>query len=443
MDLKNLKIQVLAAKAASRKMALFSTEEKNRILTAIVESLRAHTDQVLAANERDLSQGRFNRLDASFLDRIMLNKKRLDAICQDVMNVAALSDFVGKIVDEDVRPNGLRLQRVRVPFGAILMIYEARPNVTVDSAVLCLKSGNAVILRGGKEAFETNRTFVKIIRAALSKSDAPNDAVQFIETTERSAVTELLQMKGLIDLVIPRGGQNLIEHVCDNSKIPWIETGSSPVHIFVDEYANIEKSVSVCVNAKTRRVSICNALDTLLLDEKIAEKFLRKFAHALISDSQDRAVPLTELRCDEKARCILESSECGKEFCKKSFHPYPKMRMLDSARDYDTEFLDSILNVRVISHIDQALEHIAAHSRGHSEAILTENRTRAELFLGRVDSACVYVNASPQFSDGAQFGLGAEIGISTQKLHVRGPFALEGLTTVKWKIYGDYQIRPQ
>lgn len=438
----DLRLLVSASKEASRKIALLTTDEKNHALREIISSLQKNMSVILEANARDLAAGRQNGLSDSLLDRLMLDEKRLEGICRDIENVIALEDFAGQIIDERVRPNGLRIQRVRVPLGVILMIYEARPNVTVDSAVLSLKSGNSVILRGGKEAFQTNKALVSAIHEGLKKSGAPVDAVSFVETTDRSALTSLLQMKGMIDVVIPRGGQGLIEHVCSHSKIPWIETGSSPVHIFVDKYANIEKAVSVCVNAKTRRVSICNTLDVLLVHEKVAEEFLRKFAHALLSDSEQRSVPLTELRCNEKARCILESEKCDDSACRKSAHPYPKLSLLNPDRDYDTEFLDYILVAHVVSTMEEALEHIAAHSRGHSEAILTEDRERAERFLREVDSACVYVNASTQFSDGAQFGLGAEIGISTQKLHVRGPFALEGLTTVKWKIYGDYQVRP-
>jgi len=323
-------------------------------------------------------------------------------------------------LSERVRPNGLKIQQAAVPFGVILMIYESRPNVTVDAATLSLKSGNAVILKGGKEAINSNRVIVKAIKAALKSVGAPEDAVQFVDSVEKNSIADFLKMKGLIDVVIPRGGKGLINFVVENSRIPVIETGASVVHTYVDKKFDLRFAVPVIVNSKTRRVSICNALDVLLVHKDSAKKILPSLAKELAQCN-------VEIRADEKAYKILAG--------------YPKLRRI-AVQDFDTEFLDYILAVKIVNNIDEALEHIAKHSLRHTEAIITKDRTAAERFLNEVDAACVYVNAATQFTDGAQFGLGAEIGISTQKLHVRGPFALEGLTTYKWKIYGKGQTRP-
>jgi glutamate-5-semialdehyde dehydrogenase len=429
--------------ATSRKVAGLSSDEKNALLEFIAEELTDGSGAIITANRRDVDAEK--SLHGNANDRLVFEKDRLDASIKEVHHVAELKDYVGEIIEEIERPNGLRLERTRVPLGVILMIYEARPNVTIDSTILALKSGNAVILKGGSEALETNRAIVECIWKALDLRGLPRDAVMFVDSTDRNVVGELLQMKSLIDVVIPRGGKGLIDFVARESLVPVIETGASVVHMYIDEKADIEKAVAIAVNAKTRRVGICNALDVLLVHRAIAEKFLRAFASALLASSRNRPHPVVELRCDEAAMCILRCETCGgsaEEACSVSKNHYPKLAVLDPARDFDTEFLDYILSVHIVDSLDEATSHIDIHSLKHSECIVTESAENAEEFLRRVDSACVYWNASTQFSDGAQFGLGAEIGISTQKLHARGPFALEGLTTYKWKIRGSGQVRP-
>lgn len=414
----NLLSQAQAAKSASRKLAILSTSQKNAALERIGEELLAQTDAILAANKEDVDRAK--AADATVMvDRLTLNTERLQGIVNELKNVISLPDEVGKIMDERVRLNGLKLSRVRVPLGVVGMIYEARPNVTVDATTLCLKSGNSVMLKGGSDAISTNRALVKAMKEALIETDIPPDAIQFIDSTDRAVIGEFLKLRGYLDVVIPRGGRGLIDFVVENSRIPVIETGASVVHTYVDKDADLDKAAAIVVNAKTRRVSICNTLDTLLVHEKIAEKFLKKLTPLLRAKN-------VEMRCDERALVIV-----GKEGVKAK------------PDDFGKEFLDYILAIKVVDSYEEAVEHIAQHSLKHSEAIVTENATIAERFLHEVDAACVYWNASTQFSDGAQFGLGAEIGISTQKLHVRGPFALEGLTTFKWVGRGDGQTRPE
>lgn len=394
---------VSQAREASKKLALISTDSKNKALLKIAKALRDNSKKILEANEIDIALGEKNGL-GPMIDRLMLNNERIENMAREVENVASLKDYVSEIIEDKTREDGLRLQKIRVPFGVIAMIYESRPNVTSDASVLCIKSGNSVILKGGSDAINSNRAIVKIIKEALSQTEIPSEAVQFIDTVEHSVVTELLKMKEDIDVVIPRGGKGLINFVSENSRIPVINTGASVVHTYIDKDADIDKACKIVVNAKTRRVSICNALDTLLVHKDIEKTLMQKLLPMLKEKN-------VEVR-------------------------YP-------ARDEDlgVEFLDYILAVKVVSSLNEAIEHITKYSLKHSEAIVTENRETAEEFLKRVDSACCFWNASTQFSDGAQFGLGAEIGISTQKLHVRGPFALEGLTSYKWVIRGDGHIR--
>lgn len=421
----DLLAQANLAKSASKRLALLSTEAKNEMLILITKSLKKNTPDILRANKEDLKFGKKRGLSKGLLDRIELSENRLSAIISDLLNVVELKDYVGDIIEDRTLPNGLQLQRVRVPIGVVGIIYEARPNVTVDCTALCLKSGNAVMLKGGSDALHSNRAIVKAIKSALPD---PN-VVQFIDSTDRKTTGEFLNLKNLLDVVIPRGGRGLIDFVKEHATVPVIETGASVVHIFVDEFADIEKSVKVVMNAKLRRTAICNTLDTLLLHEKIAADFLERFVSMLLS--QNRAL---EFHADPFSLKILKSIKIPK----KNNLTFIKA----GSGDYDIEFLSEILAVKIVKSLDSALSHIAQHSLKHSEAILTEKTEHAERFLREVDAACVYVNASTQFSDGAQFGLGAEIGISTQKLHVRGPFALEGLTSYKWVIRGDYQVRP-
>jgi glutamate-5-semialdehyde dehydrogenase len=418
MDLKN---DLKKAKDASRIIAKLSAEEKNKALKKIAEILRKNMFEIIEANEIDMENGEEKGLGA-MLDRLKLTEERIEAICKDLENVISLEDYVGKIIDESKRPNCLKITRVRVPIGVIGIIYEARPNVTIDAASLCLKSGNSVVLRGGSDAINTNRILVKFIKQALKESKLPEDAVTFIDSQDREAVKELLKMRDYIDVIIPRGGKGLIDMVIENSTIPVIETGASVVHLYVDKDADIKKAVDCTMNSKLRRVSICNALDTLLVHKDIAEKFLPLLTENLLKIDH----PI-EIRADIHAHKILDG-----KFSRLTFA---------EAEDYHTEFLDYILAVKVVENLDEAIDHIDKHSLKHTESIITEDKKSAEKFLNEVDASCVYVNASTQFSDGTQFGLGAEIGISTQKLHVRGPFALEGLTTYKWVIRGNGQIR--
>lgn len=413
----NLKNQAEAAKAAARVLNNLSTSQKNEALLKIGEALLARQDEILAANQEDVE-----RAEAAgqtvMVDRLRLDSGRIKGISDELKNVVNLEDEVGKIIDRRERPNGLLIERVRVPLGVIGIIYESRPNVTVDAAVLCLKSGNAVMLKGGSDAISSNRALVKIMREALVNTAIPSDAIQFLDTTDREVINEFLKLRGFLDVIIPRGGKNLINFVVENSQIPVIETGASVVHTYVDKDSDLDKSAAIVVNAKTRRVSICNTLDTLLVHNAIASDFLQKVTPLLREKN-------VELRCDERSLDLI-----GEE------------GIAANQDDFGKEFLDYILAVKIVDSLDEALEHIAKYSLKHSEAICTENKETAERFLREVDAAAVYVNASTQFSDGAQFGLGAEIGISTQKLHVRGPFALEGLTTFKWLVRGNGQTRP-
>ena len=400
---------IFATKKASRVLAQLTTHEKNMLLSMFVEELRRSADDIVKANEEDLKLATKNH------DRLRFDHGRLEMSIREVEQVMTLKDFVGEVIEETRRPNGLKMERVRVPLGVILMIYEARPNVTIDATVLALKSGNAVILKGGSEAIHTNRAIVSAIHTALrlageKMKGIDEHAVTFIDSTDREAVSELLKMRGAIDVVIPRGGKGLIDMVKQESRIPVIETGASVVHMYIDEFANLDMARDLAVNAKTRRVGVCNALDVLLVHENVAEKFFPMLSEGLKKSSEERKHPEVIVNRDG---------------------------------DFDTEFLDYALTTHVVSSLDDAIAHIDEHSLNHSECIVTDHEKNAELFLTRVDSACVYWNASTQFTDGAQFGLGAEIGIATQKLHVRGPFALEGLTTYKWKIRGNGQTRPQ
>lgn len=434
-------INYLATKAsiAANRLRLLSTDAKNLILEKIAERLEEEIPRILKANAKDINAGKRNKLSASLLDRILLTKDRIKTIAADIRNVMKLKDYAGEVMESRQMSNGLFIKRVRVPIGVIAIIYEARPNVTVDAAVLCLKSGNAVILKGGSDAMHSNRVIVNIIQTVLREMSylAPQtrlfEAVQLLDAVDRNTIKKMLQLYNTIDVVIPRGSANLIKFVRDNSKIPVIETGASVVHTYVHDDANLEKAVKIALNAKLRRVSICNTLDSLLLHRDIARDFLTKFISALPKNiyHADRL----EIRADSKSFELLRTMSRPKDF----------ILTVKKAKegDFDIEFLDYILAIKIVDSLEEAIEHISRHSLKHSEAIITENRAIAERFLNAVDSACVYWNASTQFSDGAQFGLGAEMGISTQKLHSRGPFALEGLTTYKWVIEGNGQIRPQ
>ncbi len=394
--------------------ALHTATTREAILAALPAALTAARDKILAANKIDLARARDKGISPAMLDRLTLTEQRLCDIAASIDEVRALPDPL-KCEYEDTRPNGMHITRHRVPLGVIAMIYEARPNVTVDASVLCLKSGNAVILRGGSEAIETNRAIVSVLRDALAPFGA-RDAVSLVEDTDRESVNILLTLRGHVDLVIPRGGAGLIRNVVDNARVPVIETGAGNCHVYVHRDADIDMAVNIIINAKTQRPSVCNAAETLLCDRAIAEKFLPVAAAAL----REKGV---ELRADEVAARYIESAVPATE------------------EDFAREYIDFILAVGVVDGVEQAVSHINKYGTRHSEAIVTEDRAAAEYFLTHVDAAALYHNASTRFTDGGVFGMGAEIGISTQKLHVRGPFAMEALTTTQYRVYGEGQVR--
>ena len=412
-------IETLGANAAAAKKSLISadTEKKNKALGKIAEALLAHSDEIIEANAADLKAARENGMSVSMQDRLMLNKDRIKGISDAIFELIKLEDPIGRVDSGSVRPNGLRITKVRVPMGVIGMIYESRPNVTADAATLCLKTGNAVILRGGKEAYNSNKCICNIMRDAAEEAGFPKDIIQFVDDTTREVTTELMKCNKYLDLLIPRGGAGLIKAVTRNATVPVIETGTGNCHIYIDRSADIEMGVNITDNGKTQRPSVCNALETLLVHKDIAEKFLPAVKARLDEHN-------VELRgCPETVRilgnCVTPATD----------------------DDYATEFGDYIMAVKVVNDIDEAIEHIGKYSTGHSECIVTNDLKNAEKFKQEVDSACVYVNASTRFTDGGMFGFGAEIGISTQKLHARGPMGLYEITSNKYLIDGNGQIR--
>ena len=411
-----------AAKAASRTLAHVPTEVKNKALVNIAQSLISREGEILEANRLDCDEAKAGGMGEAMLDRLLLTSSRLQAMAQDVGTVASFPDPVGESFDARVLPNGLHIERRRVPLGVIGVIYESRPNVTVDISTLCLKSGNAVILRGGKEALRSNGALVRVIKDAIGEAGVPEDAVQFIESTERALVNEMLKMKDVIDLIIPRGGEGLVALVTENAVMPVLASGVGVCHTYVDQSADLDKAVAICYNAKVQRPTVCNALDCLLVHRDIAERFLPMVAG-------EWAKAGVEMHCDQRALGILSSFS--------NFKVAPA-----SEGDWGKEFLALIAAIKVVDSLDEAVEHIARYGSGHSEAIVTEDYSAAMRFLDEVDAACVYVNASTRFTDGGQFGLGAEVGISTQKFHARGPMGLRELTTYKWVIMGSGQVRP-
>ncbi len=404
------------AKAATRRLGILPTEAKNEALRTIAKTLVERTEQIVRANEEDLARGRDSGLSASLLDRLALGPKRIEAMANGLLEVVGLQDPVGETLSDFTRPNGLRVCQIRVPLGLIGMIYEARPNVTVDAAGLALKTGNAVLLRGGSSALSTNQAIVDAIHQALASTDVPPNAVQLVTDPNRASVDEMLTLNGLLDCVIPRGGASLIKTVVENATVPVIETGAGICHTFIDEGANPQMALLIALNAKVQRPSVCNAMETLLVHRAEAARQLPGLAEAM----RERGV---ELRGDDAARSVV-----------------PSMVPATDA-DYRTEYNDLVLNVKVVNHLDEALEHIAACGTMHSECIVTENAAHAMRFLQEVDAAAVYHNASTRFTDGFEFGFGAEIGISTQKLHARGPMGLPALTSTKYLVTGTGQIR--
>lgn len=404
------------AKEAERFLRTASTACKDKGLVEIADALMENCDAILEANTRDIANGEQAGMSAALLDRLRLSQARIAGMAQGVRDIIALADPVGRVLSGGNRPNGLQIVKVAVPLGVVAVIFEARPNVTADAAALCLKSGNAVILRGGKEAIHSNRTIAGIMRRALERAELPQDCIQLVEDTSRDSANELMRLNDYVDVLIPRGGSGLIRAVVEHATVPVIETGVGNCHVYVDQAAEIGMAEDIVFDAKTSRPSVCNACESLLVHRDIAEQALPAIKRRL---DEKQVI----LRGDEAARAILPGIEAAQE------------------ADWGTEYLGYILSVKVVDSIDEAIAHIGRYGSGHSECIVTQNYAAAEQFLNEVDAAAVYVNASTRFTDGGEFGFGAEIGISTQKLHARGPLGLNELTSVKYKIYGTGQIR--
>ena len=417
-----LELKGKAARESSRKLAYIPADVKNTALKNISDDLKSKKDEILSANKLDCDAAKESGMDDAMLDRLLLTSDRLDGMASDVMSVAALSDPVGEISDMRTLPNGLVAGRKRVPLGVLGVIYESRPNVTVDISALCIKSGNAVILRGGREAINSNTALTRLVSNAVERAGMPAGAIQFVENTDRSLVEHMLKMNQVIDLLIPRGGAGLIKYVRENATMPVVAGGIGVCHTYVDLAANLKNAAAIAYNAKVQRPTVCNAMDTLLVHADVAEAFLPIVAGELAKAG-------VEMHCDSRAMDILKSDS--------------SLKLVGAVEeDWGKEYLALIAAIKVVDSLDEALDHIARYGSGHSEAIITEDYTAATRFLNEVDAACVYVNASTRFTDGAQFGLGSEVGISTQKMHARGPLGVKELTTYKWIIYGTGQVRP-
>ncbi len=417
MQLQNtIQQQAQSAKRAAQKLAILSTEMKNKALLEMASALEHRSDMILSENQIDLNNARAKNLSAPLLDRLMLNEDRLHAIAEGMRQIALLDDPIGSGLCEIRRPNGLDIRAVRVPLGVVGIIYEARPNVTADAIALCLKSGNSVVLRGGSEAINSNKIICSILASAAYKAGIPEGAIAFIDDVQRSTVATMLKLRHELDVIIPRGGKGLINYVVENSTVPVIETGAGVCHAFVDKTADFQMAADIVVNAKTSRPAVCNTIETLLIHEDIAADFLPLITKKL------QSLHVT-IKGDEKSRTLCPSLEEASE------------------EDWSTEYHDLIISVKIVFDIFEAVEHINAYNTGHSETIITNDLKNARYFQGNVDAAAVYVNASTRFTDGFEFGFGAEIGISTQKLHARGPMGLKALTTIKYLIDGNGQIR--
>ena len=412
---------LIEAKAAKARLALLGAKEKNAALQAIANALEASAADILAANELDLSNAK-ETINDVMKDRLRLTKERICAMAQGIRQVAELDDPVGKVLDRFTRPNGLNIEKVRVPIGVVAIIYESRPNVTSDAAALALKSGNVCVLRGGKEAFLSSQAILRAMRKGLTEVGLPETFINMIPDASRESATKLMTATDYVDLLIPRGGAGLIRACVEQAKVPCIQTGTGICHVYVDEAADFEKALNIIENAKTSRPSVCNAEEVLLVSRKIANRFLPLLRRRLVEDRLAAGKPAVELRCDREAYALIGGTPAGEA-------------------DFDTEFLNYILAVKVVENAEEAIDHIARHSTHHSDAIVTEDPATADLFTAAVDSAAVYVNASTRFTDGGEFGLGCEIGISTQKLHARGPMGIEELTTYKYVVRGNGQIR--
>lgn len=417
------------AKEVSAQVAKLDTDTKNRALCAVADALVVHADAIISENEKDIARGKENHMPEGLIDRLLLTQVRMEQIAEGLRKVADLDDPIGEVLSMKKRPNGLIIGQKRVPIGVVGMIYEARPNVTVDAFGLCFKTGNAVILKGGSDAISSNAAIVGVIQEALTEQGIAKDAVLLIEDTDRETAAAFMKMNDYVDVLIPRGGAGLIKAVVNQATIPVIETGTGNCHIFVDETADFDMAVQIILNAKTQRIGVCNACESLVIHEKIADAFMPKLAAALTQKN-------VEMHADEKSlKAALDENSTTADVKKEMLHPATE-------EDWGTEYLDYMISVKTVSSVDEAIAHINRYNTGHSEAIITENYTNAQRFLDEVDAACVYVNASTRFSDGFEFGFGAEIGISTQKLHARGPMGLEALTSTKYIIYGNGQVRP-
>ncbi len=408
-------------KSAWRDLNRIDAEKKNEILKAMADALVKNTDEIIAQNVVDMENAK-GKISDVMLDRLMLDESRIKAMAQGIRDIAKLPDPTGEILSEITRPNGMTIYKKRVPIGLVAIIYESRPNVTSDAAALSVKSGNVCVLRGGKEAFNSSNAIVNALKKGIASTGINPEIVNLVQDTTRQSATELMRANGLVDLLIPRGGAGLIQACIENATVPCIQTGTGICHIYIDEYADLAKAITIVNNAKTSRPSVCNAEEVCLVHKNIADKFLPMLKEKLVDErSKDNLIPV-ELRLDEKSSQFIDGTPAGEN-------------------DFDTEFLDYILAVKVVESADEAISHILEHSTGHSEAIVTENEEIAEKFVAETDSAAVYVNVSTRFTDGGEFGLGCEMGISTQKLHSRGPMGIEELTTYKYIIKGNGQIR--
>ena len=403
------------AKASSRVLSTLSGADKNRILREMAKALRANTADILKSNAIDMQDAETNNLTSALKDRLLLDESRVDGMAVAIEEIAALKEPVGRVLDGWVTEDGLKIEKVSVPIGVIGIIFESRPNVTSDTAALSFKSGNVCVLKGGKEAQNSNEAIAKVLQSVLQSNDLPEALISLIPDASREGVAKLIKMDKYVDLIVPRGGEGLIRYVSDNATVPVVKHDKGQCHTYIDEDANIKNAIAIAINAKVQRPGVCNSMETLLVDETIAQEVLPQLKTAF-----DEAH--TELK--------------GCEITQKSIEVAPA-----TEEDFDTEYLANILNIRVVDGVDGAIDHIIKHGSGHSEAIITENITTAEAFLNGIDAAAVYVNASTRFTDGGAFGFGAEVGISTNKLHARGPMGIEGLTTYKFKIYGSGQIR--
>lgn len=411
--LKEMGARALNAKYALQKL---TATEKNKALLHASEALLSHTEEILSANEKDIKAGKEKGMHEGLLDRLALTETRIAAMAEGLRQIAALEDPIGEIMDTFIRPNGLKISKVRVPLGVIGIIYESRPNVTADAFGLCFKAGNAVILKGGSDALLSNKAITVVLRNALQESGICADALQLIDSGDREITKAFMKMKEYVDVLIPRGGAGLIRSVVENSTIPVIETGTGNCHIYVDKEADLNMAVSIIINAKTQRIGVCNACESLVIHKDIKDAFLPVLAEGLRAHH-------VEMRGDEAVREVL--SDC----------------LPATEEDYASEYLDYIISMKTVADVDEAIAHINKYNTKHSEAIITKNELTAEKFLKEIDAACVYVNASTRFTDGFEFGFGAEIGISTQKLHARGPMGLKELTSYKYQIHGNGQIR--